>query len=73
MNKLHYRIKPMKSEITCEKGKGICRKKCRQSEVELHYCFENNQLCCVDSSSTIISYVKEEFKIEYTTSSQPSY
>uniref|UniRef100_A0A8C0DCR5 Beta-defensin n=1 Tax=Balaenoptera musculus TaxID=9771 RepID=A0A8C0DCR5_BALMU len=38
---------------------GLCRKKCRTYEVELHYC-ANGKKCCMKSYSTMLSHVVEE-------------
>uniref|UniRef100_A0A3Q2HM34 Beta-defensin n=1 Tax=Equus caballus TaxID=9796 RepID=A0A3Q2HM34_HORSE len=42
--------------VTCEEGYGICRKKCRTHETEVHFCI-NGKRCCINSDSTILSRV----------------
>ena len=74
MKKLIPRMKTQKFASTCEGDAGVCRKKCKESETVMHYCL-NNKICCVKSSSTVLTGVIEdtEWSKVITTTSQPFY
>ncbi|XP_064352917.1 beta-defensin 29-like [Camelus dromedarius] len=60
---------------TCEGGEGLCRRKCRANEAEIHYC-ANGKKCCVKSYATILSNVVEnniDWSKFWITTSQPTY
>lgn len=48
--KLPRKKKTMSFDGKCEGDKGMCRNKCKQTEIKIHNC-EINKMCCMKSSS----------------------